>query len=172
MRQTTPRVVLASAGFAVYLIALAFIAFWPSPVDRPVDGRISEFIAWAHSIGMDAITYARIEWTANVVLFLPLGVFLTVLLGSRRWWMSVVIGILVSSLIELGQGIFLADRTASGWDVLANSTGTLIGALLTVATTATIIETRSRSRSRSGDLSARAGQPTPGGSTRRTATRR
>lgn len=107
-----------------YAVALALIAFWPSPVDRgagPLLQLVTQAVPW--------LTYARIELLANVALFVPLGWW-----AARGWprWRAAVIpaGLVASVVIETGQGLFLAERTASVLDVLANTTGAAIGFVL------------------------------------------
>jgi glycopeptide antibiotics resistance protein len=108
-----------------YVLALAFIAFWPTHVDEgagPLLHAITRRFPWA--------TYARIEFSANIALFAPLGLLLTLLV--RRWWWVIVAGAVGSTLIELCQGLFLSGRTASVWDVIANTLGTIAGVVIGV----------------------------------------
>jgi len=106
---------------AAFLVALAFIAFWPTPVDRDAGwllGRITDAVPW--------LTYGRIEFGANIVLFVPLGWCAT--RGWPRWHALVVPAALVLSvLIEVAQGLTLAERTSSVFDVIANTAGAALG---------------------------------------------
>ncbi|MEJ3404898.1 VanZ family protein [Rathayibacter sp. YIM 133350] len=133
---------IALAAFVVYLVTLALIAFWPTHVDQGLTGPIDRALHWFHLLGLSWVTYGLIEASANVVLFVPFGVLLTVLLGARRWWLAVLIGIAASGVIELGQALFLEGRTPSYRDVLANSLGGLIGAALAYV----VLRMRSRGR--------------------------
>ncbi|WP_082468230.1 VanZ family protein [Leifsonia sp. Leaf264] len=121
---------LAGVLMVLYLIVLALIVLWPEPVDRPISHEIYAFVIWAHQHGMPWMSYKLIEFSSNVVMFIPFGVILTVLLGRRRWWMATIAGVLFSSAIELAQFLLLPDRYPSGRDVIANSTGALIGSLI------------------------------------------
>ena len=124
---------------AGYLVVLALIAFWPTPVDRGAAGSITSALALLHAHGVPGwVNYALVEFTANVALFLPVGLLGVVLLGSARWWMAILAGFAASSLIELGQLVFLPDRFATPLDVLANTAGTALGALLALALLATV----------------------------------
>ncbi|WP_104193265.1 VanZ family protein [Cryobacterium sp. Y82] len=114
-----------------YFVALALIAFWPTPVDRNVHGAIGAFVTWLHAHGMpNRVDYGTIEFTANIALFIPVGLLLVVLAGARRWWLGPVIGALISAMIELGQLVFLPERFATVNDVVANSLGAVIGTVL------------------------------------------
>ena len=124
---------------AGYLLTLTLIAFWPTPVDRGAAGSITRTLAVLHAQGVpDWVNYALVEFTANIALFLPVGLLGVVLLGSARWWMAILAGFAASSLIEVGQLVFLPDRFATPLDVLANTAGTALGALLALALLATV----------------------------------
>jgi VanZ family protein len=122
---------VAWAGGALYLVTLGFIALWPTPVDRAAAGTISKVLATLHAHGVPGwFDYALVEFGANIVLFLPVGLLGVVLLGAARWWAVVLIGCAVSGYIELSQLVFLPSRYATLLDVLANTAGTVIGAML------------------------------------------
>jgi len=117
-----------------YLLTLVLIALWPSPVDRPAQGAINALLARLHAHGVpDWVSYALVESAANVVLFLPVGLLGVVLLGSARWWLAVVAGFAASCVIELSQLVFLPARVATLADVVANTAGAFLGALLALA---------------------------------------
>lgn len=116
--------VIAASSLAVYLIALALIAFWPEHVDRGASTlirAITRVLPWA--------THERIEFTSNIALFVPFGL-LGALLLHRRIWLAIVAGLAISVFVELVQGAFLPGRTSSVWDVVANTLGTVIGVAL------------------------------------------
>jgi glycopeptide antibiotics resistance protein len=115
----------------LYVLVLALIAFWPTPVDRGAHGSLLEFITWLHQHGAPHwVDYNFIEFSANVALFIPVGLLVVMLAGPRRWWMGTVVGFFTSCGIELGQLMFLPERYATINDVVANSLGALVGTLL------------------------------------------
>ncbi len=116
----------------VYFAALVGILFWPSPVDRPIDGALSHVIQWLHAHGLPEwfIGYRKIEFGANILMFIPFGIILTLRLRRPWWWLSVLIAAAVSGAVELAQGIFLPQRIPAWSDIVANTSGALIGALL------------------------------------------
>ncbi|WP_125610480.1 VanZ family protein [Specibacter cremeus] len=128
MSTSARRVVLVLA--VLYLVALAGIAFWPSPVDRPIDGALMRVLDWLHGYGLPAwfIGYRKVEFAANIVLFIPFGMLATLLLPARRWWLAVVAAAAVSGGIETTQGLLLPARVASWSDLVANTSGALAGA--------------------------------------------
>lgn len=109
-----------------YAVVLALIAFWPVPVDRGASAfiaAITRAFPWA--------TYDLIEFTANILLFVPLGV-LGALLLRPRGWLVVPLAFIASVTIEAGQAILLDQRTSSALDVIANTTGAVVGLLVVV----------------------------------------
>jgi len=111
-----------------YLFALACIAFWPTPVDRPISGTLTQVIGWLHEHGMPwYIGYNKIEFAANIALFAPLG-YVIASAWARKWWHVALIGGSVSFLMELGQALLLPARYASALDILANTLGAALGA--------------------------------------------
>ncbi len=112
---------------AAYLVALALIVFWPTPVDKPAAGFLDQTISWLHHHGMPKfVGYAQIEFSSNILLFVPMGVIASVRLKSV--WLSVGIGFLASCIIELSQALFLSARVPSVLDVVANTLGAAVGA--------------------------------------------
>lgn len=127
MKKPRPRITLAVT--VVYLLCVAFIVFWPSPVDRPASGQLRGMLAWLHDNGLPGfIGYAQIEFTANIAMFVPMGYIIATWL--RNVWAGVLLGALVSCLIELGQAVFLPARFASSLDVVANTLGACVGAMV------------------------------------------
>ena len=71
----------------------------------------------------------RADFTANVLLYMPLGFCLTLLLRSRaRILTALLTGVLLSVSIELTQ-YYDAGRITSATDVYANGLGTLLGGI-------------------------------------------
>jgi glycopeptide antibiotics resistance protein len=112
-------------------VPLALIAFWPSPVDEPIQGQLASVLKFLHAHGMPAsFNYISIEASANVILFLPVGFVTALAFPKKHWWQAGAFGLLVSGSIELGQLLFLHNRFASSLDLLTNTGGAVIGALL------------------------------------------
>lgn len=115
------------------LIPLALVAFWPSPIDKPVSGELTAVLRFLHRQDIPGwFSYKFIEAAANVVLFVPVGFVGNLAFPEKRWWQIAAFGMLVSGCIELGQLLFLHDRFASPSDIVTNTSGAVIGALLAV----------------------------------------
>jgi glycopeptide antibiotics resistance protein len=107
-------------------VVLALIAFWPVPVDQGASGflrSISSVVPW--------LTYDVIETGANVLLFVPFGVLLALALPLQRG-LVVPLALATTLVIESGQALFLADRTPSLRDIVANVLGAAIGLAIVI----------------------------------------
>lgn len=76
------------------------------------------------------ITFDYLEFAANIGMFVPLGFFLALTLPRRARWLGVVLLILFTFFIEGYQGEFLPLRVADPRDLVSNSAGALIGAVV------------------------------------------
>lgn len=122
---------LWQAVLAAMMVPLALIAFWPSPVDQPVQGQLASVLAYLHRHGTPAwFNYSFMEAAANVALFIPLGLVSSLSFPKNAWWLIGSLGFAFSCFIELGQLLFLNDRFASLSDVVTNTGGAFMGALL------------------------------------------
>ncbi|GAA1917870.1 VanZ family protein [Nocardioides hwasunensis] len=72
------------------------------------------------------LSVERIEFLANIGLFVPLGVFLLLLVGSRLWFIAMAAGVVLTSMIETVQEQ-IPGRVSDPRDVAANSIGMFIG---------------------------------------------
>ncbi|MGO2003605.1 VanZ family protein [Arthrobacter rhombi] len=122
------RVVTLGVTATVYLLAVAFIVFWPVPVDRPAQDTLPKLLESWHAAGVPLwVDYQLIEWLANVVMFLPWGVLGTLILPRSWWWLVPFSGLLASAAVESAQYVFLPARFASAADIVANTAGAVIG---------------------------------------------
>lgn len=141
------RVTLATT-FA-YLVALCAIAFWPVRVDQGSGQLLHRVFSWLYRHDAPRwVDYQFLEFTANIVLFIPVGLFLVILAGARRWWLGPFTGLLASCVIETGQLLFLPARLATVNDVVANVSGAATGTLLAAAALAIAHSHERRSRVR------------------------
>ena len=131
----------------VYFLALAAMVLWPSPVDRPVDGALFQLIGWLHSRGVPQwfIGYRKVEFVANILLFVPFGAIVASRLPLKRWWLAPAAAAALSSAIELGQALLLPQRVSDWHDIVANTAGALAGAIALVVVRA-LVQKPARSR--------------------------
>lgn len=99
--------------------------------------------------GLDPVTtrlsVERMEFLANIALFVPLGVFLLLLVGTRLWFVALMAGIVLTSMIEAVQKE-IPGRVSDPRDVAANSIGLLVGVALAVLLTLPATLRRGRER--------------------------
>ena len=121
---------LLGTATALYLGLVAWITLSPEPYDSRIDGFLFRALGvLQRHDGTAWITYSLVEGAANVAMFLPVGMFLVLLLGRRRWWLAVALGVGLSVLIETAQ-LFLPTRVSDVRDLLHNGLGALLGVVL------------------------------------------
>ena len=157
---------------ALYGVALALIAFWPTHVDQDIDLFDYAPVRWLVSdVGMlPVVAEATIEKVANVLLFVPLGAFAMMIWPSLSRRSTTWSGFALTVFIEVGQAVARPGRTASVSDILTNTLGAYIGASLIVmarnqsfrtissdapVSDVTNVQLSSLSHSESGDLGMR-----------------
>ncbi|AYF97251.1 VanZ family protein [Protaetiibacter intestinalis] len=118
-----PRLHDARLWLAGYAVALAVIGLWPVHVDEGARPLLDAIIR-----AVPGLSYPRIEFAANVLLFVPMGALLAVIL--RRRYLVLPIALVVTVGIESAQASLIAHRTPSVLDVIANVTGAAVGLLL------------------------------------------
>jgi glycopeptide antibiotics resistance protein len=111
---------ILAIALAVYLLFVGWVTLNPAPPDPAGNG----FVLWL--LRVLPISYDALEFTANVGMFVPIGVLVAML--SRHWWIALVVGVALTCGIEFTQQ-FLPARFPSVSDLVANSSGALVGAL-------------------------------------------
>ncbi|MBS43027.1 MAG: VanZ family protein [Nocardioides sp.] len=95
--------------------------------------------------GFEWLTFERAEFLANVALFVPVGLFLLLLFGTRWWWVAGLGCFVATSLIENVQRT-IPGRVSDERDVVANTLGGLVGVLIGVVLTLGSEVRRARAR--------------------------
>ncbi|MFT4232597.1 MAG: VanZ family protein [Leucobacter sp.] len=132
-RKSLLRVGIGVAGLAVVMVLVCLITLSPSPVERGNEEFVTQLLEFLHSKGVPAWFGPRkLEFSANIVMFVPLGLFVGLLLPLHRAWIGGVAGTSFSMLVEIVQFVLLPERYASVLDVLANALGGWIGIGLAV----------------------------------------
>ena len=117
------RILLAS-----YIVGLAVVGFWPTPVDQPIYGELAAVLRYLHEVGVPRwFDYHVVEASPNVAMFIPFGFLTRMALPAKAWWQVAGIGLLASTCMELGQLLFLTARFSSLLDVVTNTLGAVIG---------------------------------------------
>jgi glycopeptide antibiotics resistance protein len=82
------------------------------------------------------IDYSDIEFGTNIAMFVPIGMFFVLLLGRGKWWLAMFLGFALSVAIELAQLFFFTSRVADVRDVVSNTSGAVLGAIVVLILTA------------------------------------
>lgn len=120
---------VAATLLAVYTLALLVVVLEPFP--RLADGSIGVGYRLLHELGAPAwIGPDDVEAALNVALFVPIPVLGAFLAPRLSWvgWAGLVL--LASVAIEVLQLVVLPGRDPAVHDVLANTVGGLVGALV------------------------------------------
>ena len=133
------RIRVVSVLILLYLVFVLLVTLWPTTVDKPIDPYLIKFLDTLHQHGVpDFVNYNFVEFTANVLFFVPVGFFGGLLMPYRLQWLAVVLGGVLSCGIELSQKLFLPGRVASLGDVLANTSGAVVGCVVAALVRAAI----------------------------------
>jgi glycopeptide antibiotics resistance protein len=119
-------------ALVAYLLFVGWATLNPAPPDPMSVGPFTVWLAEFAKYPVTAwLTYDMVEFIANIGMFVPIGVLLTVLLGARRWWVVVLICVLLTCTIESIQ-LTMPARHPDVRDLVANSLGASIGVGLTL----------------------------------------
>ncbi len=115
---------------ATVVIVVGIITFSPGPPDPSGQQALRSFLYHAHLHGFPRwISFNKIEFGSNILMFVPIGLFGALALPPPRW-LIVPAAIMGSLAIEITQASGLPERVGTPRDVIANSLGALIGYLL------------------------------------------
>lgn len=132
---------LVVTSLVVYAIVVLLMTMWPTPLDRGFESSIDKLLEVLHRNGIpNWFGYNKLEFSANVAMFIPLGFFVALVLPTRVWWLALVVCPLISVGIEITQATLLTARFATVSDVIANSLGAVIGITAAVALRAIVYQ--------------------------------
>lgn len=132
-RRSYARVGSAAALLLLYGAIVAAVTMSPTPLDRGYQSAIARFLAVVHRHGVpEWFGYRQLEFSANIVMFLPLGFLIGLLVSKRLVWLPLLVIPALSITIEILQGLFLSQRFASVLDVVANTVGGYLGLAIVV----------------------------------------
>ncbi|MEV7931395.1 VanZ family protein [Curtobacterium sp. NPDC089185] len=92
---------------------------------------VQHAIAWLQRLPHGTwFSYDRVEFLANIGMFVPVGMLAALWLPRRWWLLGAVVAVGLSVGIEVAQALYLPYRVADPRDVLSNGLGGMLGATL------------------------------------------
>ncbi|PRB44962.1 teicoplanin resistance protein VanZ [Arthrobacter sp. MYb23] len=118
------------ALFVAYLVSLAFVVFLPAREASTVTGFVGVIAGWLSFFGFPEEAAAiGVEFVANIVLFVPFGVFVRLLKPTLNLWPVALVAAVSSGAIEVLQ-LLIPGRVTAVSDVVANTLGALAGLMV------------------------------------------
>jgi glycopeptide antibiotics resistance protein len=137
-----------------YLAFVAWVTLTPSVYAAERIAIIYRILNALHQRGyLLSIDNQEMEFLANIALFIPVGVFLLLLVGTRLWWVALAASFAMTAFIEAAQRS-IPGRVPDEQDVLANGLGAVIGALSALVLTLPAAMRRRRRRQAAAVLGA------------------
>ena len=128
---------------------LAFVAWLTLTPQVDAAGHISvayRVLDALHRRGyLLSIDDTELEFLANIALFVPVGMFLLLLFGTRLWWVALAASFAMTTFIEIAQRS-IPGRVPDERDLMANGLGAVIGVLIALVLTLPATLRRRRKR--------------------------
>lgn len=118
-----------------YLVFVGWLTLTPQPIDPDQQLFLERVLDALHRRGYaESIDYTRLEFLANIALFVPIGMFLLLLFGAGGWWLAGIGSFAMTAVIETVQKQ-IPGRVSDERDLIANTLGALIGIVITLVLT-------------------------------------
>ena len=116
-----------------YLVFWALVSFYPTPVDGAgfMPDVVANILNLTGYLGLsNIINYAFLEAFANVLFYVPIGIFIGAVFRRFSLWRNLYLAFAISLAAETLQGIFISRRVSSWLDVWHNLLGAALGLML------------------------------------------
>jgi glycopeptide antibiotics resistance protein len=118
-----------------WLGIVAWMTLGPQPLNGGEESFLFRIIGFFQSHpATQWVTYNHVEFGANIAMFVPVGMFFTLVFGRKQWWLAILVGFLITVGIETAQ-LSIPGRVSDIRDVIANTSGAVIGVLLVLLLT-------------------------------------
>ena len=129
-----------------YLAFVAWVTLTPQTYAAEHIAIMYRLLSVFHRHGyLLSIDDSRLELLANIALFVPVGMFLLLLFGTRLWWVALAASLALTTAIEIAQRS-IPGRVPDERDLVANGLGAIIGILVALVVTAPAALRRRRLR--------------------------
>lgn len=133
-----------------YLVFVGWLTLTPQPIGPDQQQLIVRLLDGLHRRGYaESIDYSRLEFLANIGLFVPIGMFLLLLFGAGGWWLAAIGSFGLTAFIETAQ-TQIPGRVSDERDLVANTVGALIGIVIALVLTLPATMRRRRRRAAAG----------------------
>lgn len=121
---------LARTGMVAW--GLVVVVFLLSPSAGPASGTVGWVADLAHAVGFSEVvlTGSRVEFALNALAIAPLAFLGMWAFPVTTWRDWTAYGFLASMTVEATQLVFLSARSAEVEDVVANTAGAFLGAVI------------------------------------------
>lgn len=142
----SPRI--AGALLAIYCLGLLLVLF------SPTNTRQAAGVVWLGNVLSHVgvpdrfVVFSRLEIVLNIAIVAPVTFLATFVRPSCSWRDWTAFGFCLACVVELLQGLLLPGRQASFSDVVANSLGALLGAMVGAGARTSVARHASGTRSR------------------------
>lgn len=122
--------------FACYAALLLVVSLCPTPIDGQgiLESLKIEILQFTSGVSwLSWFQYNQLEALSNVILYVPMGILVSLLLARFRNPFVFLIPAAVSGVLEIAQGLFLSSRYCSFMDVLNNSIGGALGIVIALS---------------------------------------
>ncbi|ANH38216.1 VanZ like family protein [Nocardioides dokdonensis FR1436] len=129
--RTRRRLAVALGAYCLFIAAIVLL-----PTGAVPSAVVTHVAGLADAMGTPArlTAGARIEFGLNALMVVPISALGGLLWPRWNWRDWTAAAFVASASVELIQGLFLPDRSATFVDVCANTLGGLMGALLVAVT--------------------------------------
>ena len=118
-----------------YLLFVVWLTLSPQPIGPDEQQLIQRLLDALHRRGYaESLDYERLEFLANIALFVPIGMFLLLLFGAGGWWLAAIGSFAMTAVIETLQHQ-IPGRVPDDRDLFANTVGALIGIVIALVLT-------------------------------------
>ena len=83
---------LGTSALVICLGLVLLATMWPTPLDQDYSAAVDKLLAVLHRNGIPLwFGYNKLEFSANIFMFIPLGFLIALVLPTKTWWLALLI---------------------------------------------------------------------------------